>query len=135
MTAQHHGRRDGATRAPILVADDDPGIGELLELVLEDEGYRVLRAADGLQALAAVRRDRPQLVITDNMMPGLSGRDLARRLRDERHPVPIILMSAAPCDALPPRTLFLPKPFDLAQVLATVDRLLSVAPPLETAAA
>ncbi len=126
--AQQHNGHDRAIRTRILVADDDPAIVELLEFLLEDEGYEVLRASDGLQALAAIRCERPQLVITDNMMPGLSGRDLVARLRVERHPVPIILMSAAPCDTMPPRTLFLSKPFHLEQVLAAVDRLLPAPP-------
>ena len=57
----------------ILVVDDDPAIRDALALLLEEEGYVVHTAPDGLAALAVVARDSPDLVITDLYMPGLDG--------------------------------------------------------------
>ena len=112
--------------ATILVADDDATIVDLVADVLLDEGHTVLRAHDGGQALARLEADGLDLLITDNMMPGLSGLDLIRRMHAAPAlAVPTILMSAAPvAPPPPPPTAFLPKPFDLDDLLHTVARLL-----------
>jgi two-component system response regulator VicR len=111
----------------ILVADDDDTILGLVAYLLEDEGYRVLRASDGAEALACAQREAPDLVLTDIMMPRMTGVELLARLRAAPAlAVPVILMSAvtrAP-NPLPPRTAFLPKPFELAALLELVSRLL-----------
>lgn len=110
----------------ILVADDDPAIVALLADVLGDEGHVILRARDGRQALARLEAGGCDLLITDNMMPRLSGVDLIRRLHGRPDlAVPTILMSAvAPPAPPPPPVAFLPKPFDLDHLLALVARLL-----------
>jgi DNA-binding response OmpR family regulator len=112
----------------ILIADDEEFIVDLLATLLEDEHYRVLRAYDGEQALLAARRERPELIITDIMMPKLSGTDLAARLRaDEEESgeaTPIILMSAVRSPIAVPNTIYLPKPFDIDHVLELVTLLL-----------
>jgi CheY-like chemotaxis protein len=109
----------------ILVVDDDPGIRDALTLLLEDEGYLVHTAPDGLAAVAVVARDSPDLVITDLYMPGLDGVGLIARLRSERPDLPIIVVSAgirvSPPDGVP----FFAKPFDSEHVLATVALLLA----------
>ena len=109
----------------ILVVDDDPAIRDALALLLEDEGYAVLAAPDGLAALEAVARDSPDLVITDLYMPGLDGSGLIARLRSERPDLPIIVVSAgirvSPPDGVP----FFAKPFDSEHLLATVASLLA----------
>jgi DNA-binding response OmpR family regulator len=107
----------------ILVVDDERPICDLLAELLEDEGYRVTRAYDGLAALAAAERQRPDLVLTDVMMPGLDGVSLVRRLRDRGVRAPALLMSAVYADIDLPHVRFLPKPFDVDDVLASVDRL------------
>lgn len=112
----------------ILIADDEEFIVDLLATLLEDEGYVVLRAYDGEQALDSARREHPQLIITDIMMPRMSGIDMALRLRAEGNSVgatPIILMSAASTAATVPNAIYLPKPFDIDRVLALVNRLVS----------
>ena len=119
------------TMPTILVVEDEASITELLRLVLEDEGYRVVAAADGREGLARLAEERPHLVLSDVMMPAMDGRDLARAMYADRayRRIPLVLMSAAgeaivgdaPCAA------FLSKPFDLDQLLTTIGRLLGAA--------
>lgn len=115
--------------ATILVADDDRPIADLVALLLEDEGYVVLCAYNGQHALRQLELAACDLLITDNMMPGLTGLELVAHLH--AHPalaVPVIMMSAVrPFHAPPPPTVFLPKPFDLTNLLALVERLLKPA--------
>jgi len=109
----------------ILIADDEEFIVDLLATLLEDEHYRVLRAYDGEQALQAAKREHPQLIITDIMMPRMSGTELAAHLRtQEQTDVPIILMSAVRSPIAIPNTIYLPKPFDIEHVLELVTLLL-----------
>ncbi|HEX5501309.1 MAG TPA: response regulator [Thermomicrobiales bacterium] len=110
----------------VLVADDEEFIVDLLATLLEDEGYTALRAYDGEQALALARRHQPHLIITDIMMPKMSGTELAARIRALGNPlgrVPIVLMSAVSGVALPCGALYLAKPFNIDHVLALVARL------------
>jgi CheY-like chemotaxis protein len=115
------------TAPTILVADDEPEVRSLILALLEDEGYRVVVAANGRAALEAVERRRPDLILMDIMMPMMDGREAVRRLRarPELASVPIILMSAVTSDALQPGVqAFVPKPFDLDYLLGAIDRLL-----------
>ena len=110
----------------VLVADDEPAVLEVLTEVVEDLGHDVLRAHDGREALALARAQQPSLVVTDHMMPRLSGVELCRALRkDERlREVPVILLSAA----LPPEaseaSAWLAKPFELDEFESLVKRTL-----------
>ena len=79
----------------VLVVDDDEGIRDVLATVLEDEGYEVRTAADGLEGLAEARRDRPDVVILDFQMPRCDGPAFAERYRTEPDPAPIILLTAS----------------------------------------
>ena len=111
-----------------LVVDDEHNIVDLLTDLLEGElGLRVVRAYDGLAALEAYARARPDLVIADIMMPRLDGLALANRLRERYAAQKIILMSAA----VLPRTsdfTFIAKPFDIDKMLQTVCDLLAAPP-------
>ncbi len=109
----------------ILVVDDDPGIRDALALLLEDAGYAVLAAPDGLTALEVVARDRPDLVVTDLHMPGLDGTGLIARLRSERPDLPVIVLSAGIRVSPPVGTPFVAKPFDAEHLLATIASLLA----------
>jgi two-component system sensor histidine kinase/response regulator len=112
----------------ILVAEDEEFIADIIAVLLEDEGYRVLRASNGAEALALAEGERPDLVLSDVMMPLLSGLDLAHQLRDRENGYgpPIILCSAVPPPRdLPERTVFVPKPFDLEHLIAVVGSLLA----------
>ena len=111
----------------ILVVDDEPALRELLVDVLTDEGYTVLAAPDGRRALDLVPTERPDLLLLDIMMPGLSGHEVVGQLRTLPESPPVVLMSAgmAPAGRLePPVAIFLPKPFKLDQLLATIARVL-----------
>ncbi len=82
----------------ILVADDDPGIVRLLTRILEQDGHRVVAANDGHAALDLARLERPTLILLDWQMPGASGIEVTRMLRDTRDPalrdVPVVLITA-----------------------------------------
>jgi two-component system response regulator MprA len=109
----------------ILVVDDDPAIREALALLLEDEGYAVQTASDGLVALDAIAEDAPDLVITDLYMPKLDGTGLIARLRSEWADLTILVLSAGIRAAPPTGLPFVAKPFDAELLLATVARLLA----------
>lgn len=80
----------------ILVVEDDEDIQELIEFNLAREGYRVLKAASGEEALVMENREKPDLVILDLMLPGLDGLEVCRRLRSGPGggDVPIIMVTA-----------------------------------------
>lgn len=80
-------------RPLVLVADDQPEITRLVSLSLESEGFRVITASDGPTALEQVSESNPDVLLLDTMMPGMSGLDVLREVR-EHHPVPVILLSA-----------------------------------------
>jgi DNA-binding response OmpR family regulator len=80
----------------VLVVDDDPVIVELLRVNFEIEGFEVVSAADGWQGLDRVRADRPDVVLSDIMMPHMDGLEFVTRLKADRETqsVPVILLSA-----------------------------------------
>lgn len=80
-------------KPPILVVDDDRKTVDLIRLYLEKDGYRVLVAYDGRQALDLARRKRPGLIILDLMLPKVDGLDVCRILRAESK-IPIIMLTA-----------------------------------------
>ncbi len=82
--------------ATVLVVDDDPVIQTLLRVNFELEGYRVLIAADGREALHRARADRPDVVILDVMMPKMDGIQVASTLKADAATaaIPIIMLSA-----------------------------------------
>jgi two-component system, sensor histidine kinase and response regulator len=120
------------TTVVILIADDDTAIAETLALVVEEHGYIALVAHNGLEALELARENRPELVVTDLMMPKMDGAELAATLRaDARHegkrPPRILLVSAAGQNAITrvEADAVLHKPFDLLEVESMLDALLS----------
>ncbi len=111
----------------ILIVDDDPYIVEFLVAVLEAEGYSVVTAADGLEALAQMGRCAPSLVILDLCMPRMSGEQFLSRLRESGCDPAVIVMTAMDDARLLARKLgaqgWLQKPFDLDTLLEVVSRL------------
>ncbi len=77
----------------ILVVDDEAKIVKLARDYLEKNGFRVIGAGDGLAALALARRERPDLIVLDLLLPGMDGREVCRALRRETD-VPIIMLTA-----------------------------------------
>jgi CheY-like chemotaxis protein len=119
----------------ILVIDDEPSICELLAAVFTDEGYKVVTAKDGREAWHRLADSAPDLVVSDIMIPFITGEELCQQMAaDPRfQSIPLILMSAATqhkaTDACPD-AVFIRKPFDLNHLLPAVVRLLkaSLAP-------
>jgi two-component system sensor histidine kinase/response regulator len=114
----------------VLVADDEPAVLEVLSQVVEDMGHDVLRARDGEEALGLARARRPQLVVTDHMMPRLSGLELCRRMRSDEvlQHTPVILLSAVLPHGAPEASAFLHKPFEITDFEALIRQALAQAP-------
>jgi len=81
----------------VLVVDDDAKTVELVKLYLKRDGYRVLTAYDGTEALRLAREGHPDLIVLDLMLPGIDGLEVCRTLRDESD-VPIIMLTAKTTD-------------------------------------
>ncbi len=110
----------------ILIAEDNPIIREILAQLLIDEGYRVLVAADGQEALDYAILYSPDLIVSDIKMPRLHGLALVERLRAGGNPVPVVLISTwTPPNALP-GVRFVRKPFDLDAIIEAVELSLAV---------
>lgn len=111
----------------ILLVEDEPDIAAVTAAVLEDAGYHVTVASDGREGLDIALQERPELVITDFMMPRLSGLDMIQRLRDAGFNAPIVLSTSVPEDHLPHELrrhdAYLSKPYGMRQLLATVAAL------------
>ncbi len=108
---------DGGT---ILVVDDEASIVDVLCMLLEDEGFTVIGVTDPLRAVHVIRRHRPSLLLTDVMMPGMSGYELASMAESIEPDMQIVFMSAVVEKAHHDRP-FIAKPFDLGQVMDVVD--------------
>src|SRR5204863_9666765 len=116
--------------AAILVVDDDAPIRRMLDRTLSAEGYAVATAADGGEALAAVERSTPDLVVLDVGLPGVDGLSVSRRLRAKGLAVPVLLLTAR--DSVPDRVAgldagaddYLVKPFASEELLARARALL-----------
>jgi DNA-binding response OmpR family regulator len=82
--------------ATVLVVDDDPVILQLLQVNFEMEGFVVLLAADGEEGLAVCRAERPDIVVSDVMMPRKSGLELLAELKDDPdiNDIPVLLLTA-----------------------------------------
>ncbi|MCP2261961.1 two-component system, OmpR family, response regulator MprA [Streptoalloteichus tenebrarius] len=114
----------------ILVVDDDRAVRESLRRSLQFNGYQVELAGDGLEALDAVGRQRPDAMVLDVMMPRLDGLEVCRRLRGTGDDLPILVLTAR--DAVSDRVAgldagaddYLPKPFALEELLARLRALL-----------
>jgi two-component system sensor histidine kinase ChiS len=117
--------------ATVLVVDDDPAIRQYVGDILELEGHTVHSAADGHAALAAIEADRPDCVLLDIMMPGMSGHQVLAAVRKaDRGPrLPVVMLTAAADEAQAWKAwdsgvdYFLPKPFDVDQLLRFLDYL------------
>ena len=116
--------------ALIVIAEDEFLIADVLSIMLEEAGHEVEAAPHGLAALTLVKERRPELVITDFMMPLMTGLELARAIRedDELSKIPIILVSGAQASigrAHPEMfDAVLDKPYNEVRLLEAVDRVL-----------
>lgn len=124
---------NGETRT-ILIVDDDQALGEMLSIVLENEGYRTVVCLDGLRATEMFPIVQPDLILLDVMLPGLDGTEVARRVRQTSN-VPIIMLTAksdttdvvvgleAGADD------YVAKPFKVAELLARIRTRFRIARP------
>lgn len=112
----------------ILVVDDEAPIRQLLASMFADHGYHALEAQNGRQALEVLQTESVDLVVTDMMMPQLTGADLCRHLKSspETRGIPVILISAAGRGVADGAGAdgFLDKPFQLTEVESLVDQWL-----------
>ena len=110
----------------VLVVDDDTSILDTVSSILSGEGYDVVSASTGQEALAAVARKQPLLILLDMRMPVIDGWAVARALREQGISVPIVVMTAAEsakrwADEVGAEG-YLAKPFGLDELLTTVER-------------
>lgn len=110
----------------ILIADDEDEIRDLLRLYLEKDGYTVLEAADGMEAINIIRQNPVSLVILDIMMPGLDGFHVLQQMRKEKN-IPVMILSARGSDSDKILGLdmgaddYLTKPFNPLEAVARVN--------------
>lgn len=117
----------------VLICDDDPVILRLLEVNLELEGYDVLLAHDGAEAVEVARAEQPDLVILDIMMPKLDGYQTCAQLKgdDDTKDIPVIFLSAKAQQADIDKGKqfgvidYLTKPFDPNDLIEVVERTLT----------
>ena len=126
--------------ATIFIVDDDQAIGEMLSLVLENEGFRTVTCMDGLRAVEMFPTVKPDLILLDVMLPGLDGTEVARRIRAVSD-VPIIMLTAK-SDTLDVvagleagADDYVPKPFKVAELLARIRARFRIARPAGEAGA
>lgn len=114
----------------VLIVDDEFGVAEVLELILEDEGYRVVSAANGRQGLERLREETPDLVLLDFMMPILDGPGTLNAIRGDPSfaRTPVVMMSSMDEVTVRERCeryqSFLRKPFRVADVIMAISKAL-----------
>ena len=117
----------------ILIIEDDPGTTRFLVYTLEQEGYKVLSAEDGLEGLKKARDEHPDLIILDIMLPGMDGYEICHRLRQkpETRTVPVLIVSGRARQDDKNIGLkmgaddYLSKPVDPQTILAKVETMLA----------
>ncbi len=115
----------------VLVVDDEPFMIRLIEIVLERDGYQMLKAVNGREAVEVASREHPSVVVMDAMMPKMDGLTALRLLKSDEatRSIPVIMLTANPHkfsreEAVSSgATIFLTKPFSPAQLLAEIRRL------------
>jgi len=107
-------------RGRVLLVDDDDQLRRLTERMLRKAGYHVVPACSGSEAIAAARRETFDILLTDMVMPGMSGRDLARELVQEHPQLRVMFMSGYHASTPLPDWQFVAKPFDRQILLAKI---------------
>ena len=123
------GYDSNVTPQTVLVVDDEEAIAEAVRARLESEGYRVVVAADGAQALDSAEREPPDLVVLDLMLPGMDGLEVCKRLQRDRW-VPVLMLTARTEEADKVAGFavgaddYLTKPFSLRELAVRVRAIL-----------
>ena len=116
----------------ILVVDDEPKIVKLARDYLEQSGFRVMTADDGITALAVAHHERPDLIVLDLKLPGMDGLELLAAIRRQNMQAPVIVMTAFGTIEVAVQAMksgavdFLLKPFSLDHLMAVVQKALEV---------
>lgn len=120
--------------AHVLLIEDEPNIAEAIRFLLSRDGLRVSHAAEGAAALVLLRQDRPDLVILDHMLPGMSGLEILTAIRadPESRDLPVMMLTARGRDREMAERAgadrFMTKPFSNAEILAEVRAMLGRGP-------
>ena len=110
----------------ILIVDDEKSMRDFLKILLVKEGYEVIVAGDGEQALAALDKNRIDLVVSDIRMPGISGLELLAKIKDESEDIPVIMITAfaSPNDAVQAMKNgaynYISKPFNVEEIKSVI---------------
>ncbi|CKT33277.1 DNA-binding response regulator [Mycobacterium tuberculosis] len=123
-------RRADGQPVTVLVVDDEPVLAEMVSMALRYEGWNPTPAGDGSSAIAAARRQRPDVVVLDVMLPDMSGLDVLHKLRSENPGLPVLLLTAK--DAVEDRIAgltaggddYVTKPFSIEEVVLRLRALL-----------
>ena len=123
-------RRADGNPIHVLVVDDEPVLAELVAMALRYEGWTVSTSGDGASAIASARKEPPDVVVLDVMLPDMSGLDVLRKLRDQIPGLPLLLLTAK--DAVEDRIAgltaggddYVTKPFSLEEVVLRLRALL-----------
>ncbi len=116
-----------AEKRPVLVVEDDPALGRVIQLVLTDAGYRVVTAGDGREALDRVEEEKPAVIVLDMKMPVMDGWEFSRHLRERYgREIPVIMLTAAWNSRDRAEEIgaedYLDKPFDIDDLVQAVGR-------------
>ena len=127
--------------AKILLAEDEKQIADMISFKLSNGGHQIVRAQDGEQAIAMAARERPDLILLDAMMPGVSGFEVLRRLKGDSslRTIPVMMVTAKGHERDVLTGLrggavdYIVKPFSLKELSARVELALRREPPATTA--
>jgi len=136
-SARGYGERQTTMAFKILVVEDHPPTAKLVQVALQEQGYRVLTASNGAEGLLAVNAEAPDLVILDVMMPVMDGFDMLRVMRaaPQTRELPVVILTAKSADEDVLRgwatgvSSYLTKPFAIDDLIAMVRRILAAQPP------
>lgn len=116
----------------ILVADDEEDIKMVLQMYLENNGYEVVTAFDGLDAVSKIRDERPDLVLMDIMMPVIDGVEVTRQIKADEttKDIPVIMLTAAAQSSMVEKAMeagaceYIAKPFEPEHVQQAIEKIL-----------
>ena len=130
MTPEHRSTSDASPAQRVLVVDDEPNLAEVVTMALRFQGFTVETATSGREALAAVAKFKPHLMVLDVMLPDMDGFEVASRLGAQRAGVPIIFLTARDATEDKIRGLsgggddYMTKPFSLEELVARIRTIL-----------
>ncbi|WP_316809361.1 response regulator [Pedobacter agri] len=115
----------------ILICDDDPGILDLMEIILEETGHKIISEQNSLKVSTLIEKEIPDLVILDLWMPLVSGDQLLEKIRKNPHTraIPVIVMSASRDGEQIAKkagaSAYIPKPFDINDLMSMIEQELN----------